>query len=150
MSTHRCLVVKQMIKMKIPHPPLCARVTLLHCLFVCTCIFLRLLCVLVLWDQQMMPAVVLAMQPSKLFSFWAPAARRRCGRHSTQSGKAVKLAVARPATLQRSAADVPSHPSGSRSLRYVLQQAAGSARFYLVKLFILKKFISSFTIKLYN
>ena len=56
MSTHRCLVVKQMIKMKIPHPPLCARVTLLHCLFVCTCIFLRLLCVLVLWDQQMMPA----------------------------------------------------------------------------------------------
>ena len=65
MSTHRCLVVKQMIKMKIPHPPLCARVTLLHCLFVCTCIFLRLLCVLVLWDQQVMPAVVLAMQPSK-------------------------------------------------------------------------------------
>ena len=128
MSTHRCLVVKQMIKMKIPHPPLCARVTLLHCLFVCTCIFLRLLCVLVLWDQQMMPAVVLAMQPSKSNAYalfiLAPAARRRCGRPSTQSGKAVKLAVARPATLQRSAADVPSHPSGSRSLPYVLQQAA--------------------------
>jgi len=36
-------VVKQMRKMKIPHPPLCAGVTLLHCLFASTCTILLLL-----------------------------------------------------------------------------------------------------------